>query len=52
VLRLFDGETFSAGAAAVLIEENRIVAVESGFLHWASNGRSSAMTTQPSCPDS
>jgi imidazolonepropionase-like amidohydrolase len=30
--RLFDGETFSAGAATVLIEENRIVAVESGFL--------------------
>ena len=29
--RLFDGETFSAGAATVLIEENRIVAVESGF---------------------
>ena len=29
--RLFDGETFSAGAATVLIKENRIVAVESGF---------------------
>ncbi len=29
--RLFDGETFSAGAATVLIEENKIVAVESGF---------------------
>ena len=29
--RLFDGETFSAGAATVLIEENMIVAVESGF---------------------
>jgi imidazolonepropionase-like amidohydrolase len=36
--RLFDGETFSAGAATVLIEENRIAAVESGFPtlseHW------------------
>ena len=29
--RLFDGETFRAGAATVLIEENRILAVESGF---------------------
>ncbi|HSU35816.1 MAG TPA: amidohydrolase family protein [Propionibacteriaceae bacterium] len=29
--RLFDGETFRAGGATVLIEENRIVAVESGF---------------------
>jgi imidazolonepropionase-like amidohydrolase len=29
--RLFDGETFSPGAATVLIEENMIVAVESGF---------------------
>ena len=29
--RLFDGETFSPGAATVLIAENRIVAVESGF---------------------
>jgi imidazolonepropionase-like amidohydrolase len=29
--RLFDGETFSAGAATVLIEENKIAAVESGF---------------------
>lgn len=29
--RLFDGETFSAGPVTVLIDENRIVAVESGF---------------------
>ena len=29
--RLFDGEAFSAGGATVLIEEGRIVAVESGF---------------------
>src|SRR5687767_5180781 len=29
--RLFDGETFSAGAATVLIEENKILAVEAGF---------------------
>jgi imidazolonepropionase-like amidohydrolase len=29
--RLFDGERFSTGEATVLIEENRIVAVESGF---------------------
>ena len=29
--RLFDGETFRVGAATVLIEEDRIVAVESGF---------------------
>ena len=30
--RMFDGERFSAGAVTVLVEENRIVGVESGFL--------------------
>ena len=30
-LRLFDGEAFSPGPATVLVEENRIVAVEPGF---------------------
>ena len=29
--RLFDGETFSVGAATVLVDQHRIVAVESGF---------------------